>query len=554
MDNNHIQPGARLSIDSCDQNVSDGVRASSGVTGVSDGVHTSASTTSAGTAGVAGAGVSDGVHTSPGTTSPKSVPKKKKTLKERIVSFWTNLNYTVRLTLTFAGVAALTTLCTIFVVSIVWGMHFTNYTQENMQNTAVRVADKVAQQYEIKHEWTSETVAAASYVEMAYPGVGVMVLDRYGNVLYDSSAQENSTSRPLRESDKISTAPIVSGDRVVGSVRLWVSGSQSMLRDTDIQFEERSYQALILAAIFAMFLAAIIGFLVARSLVRPINRMTKTVQEMKNGNLSARTKIKGDDEISKLAQSFDEMAESIENDRNLERRLTNDVAHELRTPLMAIQSTVEAMIDNVFPADEAHLTTVNSEVQRLSRLVDSLLKLSRLENRANAMKRELVDVGQLVQSIADAHFVYVEESGLSLKTDIEPDVYVMGDADMIRQATANLISNAVRYTPEGGRIWLRAHKGEIMASISVEDTGIGLTPEEAKMVFSRFWRADSGRQRESGGLGIGLSVVKEIVDRHGGWVHVEGKKGIGSCFTIYIPLYDEAHEARLLRAKARKKR
>ena len=112
-------------------------------------------------------------------------------------------------------------------------------------------------------------------------------------------------------------------------------------------------------------------------------------------------------------------------------------------------------------------------------------------------------------------------------------------ADMIRQATANLISNAVRYTPEGGTITVSVSSHEGMCAIAVRDTGIGLSPDEAKMVFSRFWRADAGRTRESGGLGIGLSVVKEIVDRHGGWVQVEGEKGKGACFTIHIPLYDE---------------
>ena len=137
------------------------------------------------------------------------------------------------------------------------------------------------------------------------------------------------------------------------------------------------------------------------------------------------------------------------------------------------------------------------------------------------------------------HEAFVADSGLTLKYEMEQGVRVLGDADMIRQATANLISNAVRYTSEGGLVTVRVKRGDIMASISVQDTGIGLTPDEAKMVFSRFWRADAGRTRESGGLGIGLSVVKEIVDRHGGWVQVEGEKGKGACFTIHIPLYDE---------------
>ena len=197
------------------------------------------------------------------------------------------------------------------------------------------------------------------------------------------------------------------------------------------------------------------------------------------------------------------------------------------------------MVDGVFEADAERLETVNSEVQRLSRLVDALLKLSRLENRATPMKEEVVDVGELIQSIVSTHEAFVADSGLTFEYRAEKGVLVVGDPDMIRQATANLISNAVRYTPEGGHVSVTVSKGDIMASIAVRDTGIGLSPEEAKMVFSRFWRADAGRNRASGGLGIGLAVVKEIVDRHGGWVQVEGEKGKGACFTLHFPLYDE---------------
>jgi signal transduction histidine kinase len=188
--------------------------------------------------------------------------------------------------------------------------------------------------------------------------------------------------------------------------------------------------------------------------------------------------------------------------------------------------------------------TADSEVMRLSRLVDSLLKLSRLENRANPNKKEIVDVGEVVAGIIATHEAYVRESGLTLTYRADDDVIILGDPDLIRQATANLISNAVRYTDEGGSIYVRVKRGESMAQISVKDTGIGLTPEEARMVFQRFWRADSGRDRESGGLGVGLTVVKEIVERHDGWVQVEGRKGEGACFTIHIPLYDEREQRR----------
>ena len=471
---------------------------------------------------------------------------------------WKSMNYTTRLALTFGAIAAMTTVVAILVLSVVWQGRFNSYTRENLQTTATTIADNIAANIEKSGEWTSDTLLPASTVSIVYPGTGVIVVNRDGDVMYDSTKDRTSVANRAMltaptSDDKMTTAAIVVDNQVQGSVRVWVYGSDTLLRASDIQFRNNSYQAMALAALMAIASATLVGFYFARNLVRPINTMTETAEAIKEGNLSARTQLEGDDEISQLGEMFDQMAASIEKDRNLERRLTTDVAHELRTPLMAIQSTVEAMVDGVFEADEEHLVTVNSEVQRLSRLVDSLLKLSRLENRANPMKEEIVDVGQLVEGIVGTHEAFVTESGLTLLSDLESNVYVKGDPDMIRQATANLISNAVRYTPEGGTIWVRVRKGEIMASIVVEDTGIGLTPEEAKMVFSRFWRADAGRTRESGGLGIGLSVVKEIVDRHGGWVHVEGKKGEGSRFTIHLPLYDEERE-RSKRARDRKQR
>ena len=199
---------------------------------------------------------------------------------------------------------------------------------------------------------------------------------------------------------------------------------------------------------------------------------------------------------------------------------------------------MEAIVDGVFEPDEERLGTVNAEVQRLGRLVDALLRLSRLENRSTPMNEEVINVGELIRPLVMSHEAFVRDAGLTLEFDAEDEVMVYGDRDMIRQATANLISNAVRYTPSPGKVSVVVRKGDIMASIAVRDTGIGLSPEECKMVFNRFWRAEESRERQSGGLGVGLAVVKEIVDRHGGWVQVEGKKGEGACFTIHIPLYD----------------
>ncbi len=475
-------------------------------------------------------------------------------------SGWGSLSYTTRVTLSFALIAAMTALVAIGVVSFVWEQHFQTYTRDNMESVATITANQIAENYIESGEFDSETVMPARTMLAMTPGIGIRVVNN--TVPYD---EESTVSIPFDSTrltsaqagvggaslapknpspDQMATAKIEVDGQAVGSVNVWVLGSDTLLRSADEQFRNNSYQAMIIAAIVAIALASCCGFLFARSLVHPINRITKTAKEIKEGNLSARTKLTGVDEIAELGQTFDEMAESVEKDRELERRLTTDVAHELRTPLMAIQSTVEAMVDGVFEADQERLETVNSEVQRLGRLVSALLSLSRLENRSTPMKEEVVDVGDLISQIVATHEAFVADSGLSLAYEMEKNVLVKGDADMIRQATANLISNAVRYTPEGGHITVKVSRGDIMAAISVRDTGIGLTPEECKMVFSRFWRADAGRARASGGLGIGLAVVKEIVDRHHGWVQVEGKKDEGACFTIHLPLYDPEAEAR----------
>ena len=464
---------------------------------------------------------------------------------------WRSLSYTARMTLSFALIAAMTALVAIGVVSLVWEQHFQSYTQDNMRTVAETTASEIADRYEHVGSFTNAVLQPAGYAVGVTKGVGMQVVDASNKIVFDSTTEVGGVEgivgpsiAPQPGHDNMAHAPIIVKDQAIGSVRVWVYGSDSLLRSADQEFRDKSYQAMVLAAVIAIVLASIFGYFFARNLVKPIKRLTDTAEQLKEGNFEARAHLKGEDELAHFGNTFDAMAEAVERNRELERRLTTDVAHELRTPLMAIQATVEAMVDGVLPVDEERLVTVDSEVMRLSRLVDSLLKLSRLENRSKPTKREIVNVGEVVQGIISTHEAYVQESGLTLTYKADPDVYIYGDPDLIRQATANLISNAVRYTDEGGSITVRVKRGESMASIAVEDTGIGLTPEEARMVFQRFWRADSGRDRESGGLGIGLTVVKQIVERHDGWVQVEGRKGEGACFTIHIPLYNEREQRR----------
>ena len=333
------------------------------------------------------------------------------------------------------------------------------------------------------------------------------------------------------------TAPIWVGHSQVGTVRVWSYGTGALLTSRDLQFRQGSFMGLTLAALVAVAISGVAGIWFANRLVGPIEKITKTAQALTGGDPDARTGMKSDDEIGFLGKTFDEMADSIEADREMERRLTADVAHELRTPLQAIQATVEAMQDGVLPADAERLGIVRDETRRLARLTNGILELTRLERGTVPFALERVDAAQPVRAAVDSLEALIETCELTLTSDIADGIIVRADADRLQQAVSNLLSNAARYTPAGGHVHVSLRRDMTMAAIEVADSGIGIAEEDIPRVFSRFWRADDARATATGGLGIGLAVTKEIVERHGGTIAVASRTdGPGTRFTLRIPL------------------
>ncbi len=320
---------------------------------------------------------------------------------------------------------------------------------------------------------------------------------------------------------------------VAGIIVAYNVHRDNLVSDADL------YAGFLVAAVVSLAVAVVVGMVFAGGIARPVELIARTAESIKEGDLSARTGLSGQDELSRLAQIFDEMADSIERDRDLERQLIGDVAHELRTPLMGMQATIEGMQDGVLPADDEHLGTLATETGRLGRLVEALLHLNRLENGTVQARREQLDLSALMADLVLAQEAFVESMGLDFEAEVEPAVMVAGDRDLMTQVVVNLMSNAVRYTPEGGSVRLSLAREGGNACIAVGDTGIGIAEEDVDKVFGRFWRADEARQRTSGGLGIGLALVREVVDQHHGSVQVESELGRGSTFTVLIPLAPE---------------
>ncbi len=346
------------------------------------------------------------------------------------------------------------------------------------------------------------------------------------------------STAPTDQEGAVTEAILTSDGKTVGQVRLWVLGSDALLTKADTAFREKTIDAMLLAAIIAVAISLMIGFLVSRMLTNPIRRITGTAKQIRDGDLSARTGLRGDDEIDQLGETFDEMATSLEKDMKHEKRLTSDVAHELRTPLMAMLATVEAMQDGVYPTDNEHLETVASETRRLARLVQQMLDLSRMENHTAPMNLEPVDTVELVRGIVGAQEPLFDQRDLRLRFADETQgkaPLLELDPDMITQAVINLMSNAMRYTPEGGWVVVSVALDRKHVMISVSDTGIGIAKEDLSRIFGRFWRADASRAREAGGLGVGLAVTKQIIERHHGFISVESELEKGTTFTIHLP-------------------
>ncbi|MBR3226753.1 MAG: HAMP domain-containing histidine kinase [Atopobiaceae bacterium] len=461
------------------------------------------------------------------------------------------------MTLSFALTAVMTAVVLSIVLAFVWEQQFQTYTRDNMQRMATQMADTLSQQYADEGAWTDSILDYVDATSGSMKEVGIRLIDSDGNVLYDNTMGGLLVSRQGRQSKNVILPPrkdsVVVADiqivdvledgttspRVVGSLTFWAMNSDVFLTQSDSLFRTSSYGAIVTAASMAVIFACIIGVFVARALAKPIKVITTTASQIRNGDLTARTGISGTDEIGRLGETIDDMATTLERDIKLEHRLTSDVAHELRTPLMAMQATVEAMQDGVLPADQTNLATVGAEVRRLSRLVDAMLRLSRMENGKTPFQLEKCDVVELASNLVVAHSQLFQDNGieLTLQNDTGHDAfYAEIDPDLIREAMVNLLSNAMRYTAEGGSVTVRVARDRRNVLLSVQDTGMGIAKEDIPRVFSRFWRSDASRERVAGGLGVGLSLTKEIVDRHNGTISVDSEEGVGTTFTLHLPV------------------
>lgn len=329
------------------------------------------------------------------------------------------------------------------------------------------------------------------------------------------------------------TVPIRSRGSTVGTLTMRLAGNGVVTSDLSLQ--RSLVPAVAISGGLAALLAVVASVLVASRVERPVKALTAAARALTGGEWSARVEHgNGPQEMNELGEAFNSLAANLEREDILRRTLTADIAHELRTPLAVLQVSIEALLDGVRPADDVTFMSLREETVHLSRVVEDLERLAEaqaavlhLEHRPLRLDRLAGDVLAEIAAVGDAE-------GRVLQRELSP-VVVLADESRLRQVLTNLLTNAVKFTACGDSVRLRvAPVGDDQAEIVVEDSGRGIPPEHLPHVFERFWR--SPESADTTGSGIGLAIVKELVEAHGGSVTVESRVGHGSRFGVLLPL------------------
>jgi signal transduction histidine kinase len=292
-----------------------------------------------------------------------------------------------------------------------------------------------------------------------------------------------------------------------------------------------------LAGAIAAVIALVMARWLARGMTQPLRDMADAARRMEIGDYSTRVHTTTRDEVGQLAAAFNRMSRELENLEASRRDLVANVSHELKTPITAIRAHLENLLDGVEEPNPEILEIMLAQSERLGRLVEQLLDLSKLESGEVPLRREEVALAPLVAQVVSEIEVACTDRDVALTSDLPEDLpAIEADPERVHQVLFNLVDNAVRFTPEGGAVRIEAQRHDGSVLVSVADTGVGIPEEALPRLFERFYRVDSSRARGDGGTGIGLAIARSVVEAHGGTIRAESEPGLGSTFTFDLPL------------------
>jgi signal transduction histidine kinase len=295
------------------------------------------------------------------------------------------------------------------------------------------------------------------------------------------------------------------------------------------------------AGLIGLIVAVVLAAGVAASVARPLRRAAAAARAIAAGDYSQRVPEYGADEAREMARAFNHMADEVQHVQQTQRDFLANAAHELKTPLTSIQGYSQAILDGAASDPERAAQIIYDEAGRMRRLVEDLLDLARIESGQAALRRELVDLVQLLEMVLDNLALRAAEKGVTLLRETTPLPRVTGDGDRLAQVLTNLLDNAIAHTPSGGQVTVHTAQQEDGVAVAIKDNGPGIPAADLDRIFERFYQVDKSRVRGARkGTGLGLTISREIVEAHGGRIQAESREGDGACFTIWLPLVSPA--------------
>ncbi|PHO06242.1 two-component sensor histidine kinase [Thermoanaerobacterium thermosaccharolyticum] len=443
-------------------------------------------------------------------------------------------NIRTKTAISFISIALLSIVVFSITINILIINNFGIYLKQSSDNEFNNIASSIAEVYKETGDWNETGNRIAHNLMMS--GYGIKVRDLKGNTVIKISSM--FTMMGIENSGKTTTKtlPIMVNGRKAAYVDITYSGTMPMNKlDYKFLYDMNKYIAII--TIVTIIIVLIISIYVSKYLTKPILNIAHVASKLENGNYDVRVKeIPREEELLTLTAAINHLGASLKNQGMLRVQMTQNIAHELRTPLSTLKSHLEAIIDGVWEPSKERMVSLYEEVVRLSNLINDIELLNKIEIDNLKINKVRFNLSDLIKSLLINYESIFINKNQHLEKNIEDGISIFADKDKISEVVINLLANANKYTGEGGNIKVKLYKEGKYAVLSVSDDGIGIPKEDLPFIYERFYRSEKSRNREYGGSGLGLSITKAIIKAHNGMINAESILNEGTKFTVKLPL------------------
>lgn len=416
---------------------------------------------------------------------------------------------------------------------------FRGYLEGELEDRVYWVMADLEGTYEKYSGWNEEVISEDAVWALML-GLEIKIQDNNGIVVMDTGKAINRLSPLMKRrvfavsdfkeaamADSFQPYAMFLGGEEIGSLEV-----RFIRPRKETVFIKRSNRFLLISLLLLGGLTIALSVIFSRKLTNPIKRLVTAAQKISEGNLKSRVSIIGSDEIGRLSETFNRMAQNLETHESLRKKLISNIAHELRTPIGAIRGELEGMMDSLIPTDKEQLHSLYEETGRLKHILDGIEELTQAQASALTLRKQSIELRPFFKNIVERFNKLFLDKGVAMELQCDDGIIVNADPDRLSQIVINLLSNALKATGAGGKVWIKGGKKDKEMLIEVGDTGCGIKQEDLPFIFERFYKASIG------GVGLGLAIVKELVEAHKGRIEVKSEYGKGSAFAVYIPSHN----------------